>query len=91
MKEILLRLHKARRILSNGDELSKKEYSWDVPVDITRQGIKDGETLVSIGKWISPKDEKVLWIYTKEMGHDILTFLNKEIVEKIIKSWRRIK
>jgi len=77
-----LNLHKARRILGEAEELSKKEIEWDVPDDLRKNISRTDfwETFISIGKWKN-NNEKFLLISTEGK----LIYLTKKIIKEIYK------
>jgi hypothetical protein len=85
-----LNYHKARKIIHSGDDFSKKEYDYDVPVNLERD-LKDYDVFVSISRYKNKPFEKHLMIASQIAGHKHFIHLHKKIVEIIIKSWRKTK
>lgn len=91
MNNRLLNLNKARKIVGDMDEkLSKKEYLYDVPVELEKY-LEDYEVFLSISKYKNKPYEKHLMISTSIAGHKHFIHINSEVMGIIIKSWNKIK
>lgn len=85
-----LNMHKARKIISSGKSLSKKEYRYDVPADLERY-MKDWDEFVSISRYKNKPYEKHIMIAIQFYSHKKFIHLDKPIVEALIKAWRKYK
>lgn len=81
-EELIREVHKARYILYNNEDLSKKLFDWRVPVDL-RILSKDNndKTFVRIGHWVDT-GEKYLCIGT----HNKTVIIHKKLFRKLIQA-----
>lgn len=86
----IFNLHKARKVLSGGKHISFREYDYNVPRDLEKY-LKEYDVFLAISKFKNQPFEKHLMIATQHQGHNIFVYLEEEMVDMIIKSWKNTK
>ena len=77
-------INKAKRIVNNDKNLSKKDFIWNVPKDLIKLSTKDKfefRTFIGIGRW--DNNNKPFACVVKEGK---IIYLEKEIVEILYNS-----
>jgi len=76
-----MQFYKAKRILVNREELSLRNYNWDIPLDLREISLKSinnfrTETFIGLGEWRNTKKKFICIAQNKE-----LIYLQPEIVK----------